>query len=109
MSVVDVATIIVSAAGVIGWVTFPIAYHVRSRGAWMRHTDPLARETARLLMFVSVDIAAILVLVILARTVGDWPGRRYVGLALYAAFMVQPWWWLRVLWHARVKSTQEGE
>lgn len=94
MNVVDWVTIGVCVGGLLGWGIFGVAYHVKTGGAWRRH------EMGWLLMFMPVNLFLMLALILSTRVFGDWPGRRGLVLTLAALWMLQPWWFLRMLWHA---------
>jgi hypothetical protein len=96
--VISAVTIVACAGGLLGCVAFVVGYHWRTGGRWR------ASEVGKLLMLANLDLALILALILSNRLLGDWPGRREATAVLVAAFMVQPWWWLRLLWHAQANS-----
>jgi hypothetical protein len=102
---IDVVTIGFCSVGLLGCVVFGVAYHRRTRGAWWR-----AHEIGRMLMAMNAVLASILLLILTTRLLGDWPGRRLLVVGLTGVYMLHPWWWLRVLYHAYQKPNRsKGE
>lgn len=94
---INVLTIAACVTCVVGCLVFVAAYQVKTRGRWM------ATEVGRLLMLFNADLATICLLVFCNRVFGDWPYRSELTAVLFAAYALQPWWWLRLLWHAQAK------
>ena len=92
---INVLTIAACIVGAVGCLGFTGAYQVKTRGRWRRS------EVGRLLMLVNLDLAAIMLLILSNRLFGDWPGRTELTAGLVFAYALQPWWWLRLLWHAQ--------
>lgn len=101
---IDVVTVLFCLVGLLGYVAFMAAWHVRSHGGWLHHRDPLAREVARMLMVTSAAWVFLLGMTIIYRLYGDWPARRIVLTVFFGLLMVKPWWWLRVVWHAQSRQ-----
>lgn len=99
----DLITVLACAVGLAGCIAFGAVYHVRSGGAWWRNRG-LEGEIGKILMAMNVALASILLLIATVRLFGDWPGRRPIVLALVVAYVLKPWWWLRVVWHAHSRQ-----
>lgn len=99
----DILTIAACGIGLVGCVVFGIAWHIRSGGAWLRNVG-LVGEVGKVLMGMNAALASILALILAARLFGDWSGRRGAVLVLVLIYMLKPWWWLRVMWHAHSRQ-----
>jgi len=81
----------ITAAGLVGCVTFVLRYAIRSRGAWRRS------EAGRFMMVTYFCTGALFTSVLASQIFGDWPGRRIVTVILFSAYVVFTWWPQRLL------------
>jgi hypothetical protein len=87
--------IAITAFGLLGCVTFVVAYAVRSGGTWIH------QEAGRFLMVVYTSLAMLLALVLSNQIFADWPGRRQITVALFVLYCIKAWWPLRLLTRAQ--------
>ena len=80
----------ITSAGLMGCLAFVFTYQRRSGGTWW------STAVGRYLMFTSTILASLFLLILSFQVFGDWPGRRFVAVLLYACYAAFPWWlfWL---------------
>jgi hypothetical protein len=80
----------ITSVGLAGCVSFVLVYHRRSGGRWYGTSE------GRYLMATSVILASLFALILSFQIFGEWPGRKFVAVLLYAAYAAFPWWlfWL---------------
>lgn len=95
MSLYRVVIIVLCVAGLVGCVSFVVRYSIQSRrtklGPWWRH------EIGWWLALVPLNLASLFLLVMLNNISLDWPGREWVTIALFTAYVVETWWPGRLL------------
>lgn len=91
MTFVRLYTVLVTAGGIVGCLSFIIRYWVKTRGGWIRS------EAGRFLMLTYMSLCALLILVLTGPLLGTSMVRTVVSLGLYTVFCVFAWWPSRLL------------
>lgn len=91
MSTYELIMLVITGIGALGCFLFAILYWVKSRGAWWN------AEAGRFLMFGYANLGALFLLVIVNQIFETWTGQRPVTVLLFASYVVQAWWPLRLL------------
>jgi hypothetical protein len=85
----------ITGIGLLGCITFVVRYWIVTGGAWS------TREAGRFLMAVYVNLAALFALVLMNQIWDDWPGKRPITFVLFAAYVIETWWPMRLLHNAQ--------
>lgn len=93
----QLAMAIITGVGFLGCMTFVVAYSVVTRGAWS------TREAGRFMMAVYLNLGALFALVMANQVWLDWPGKRPITFVLFAVYVVQTWWPMRLLHNAQTR------
>lgn len=88
---------VVTGVGLLACTTFVTGYWLATGGRWARD------EAGRFLMTFMGTLGALFLLVLTNQWVGEWPARRGVTVAVFAAFVLMTWWPLRLLLIAQRK------
>lgn len=89
-------TLMISAVGLVGCVSFMVAYHVRSGGTWRHNEIGLWLMTSRIVL------AGIFALIISRYVWGDWAGRETLIMILVALFALQTFWPSKFIWRPEI-------
>ena len=81
-----VAGTVLSVLGAVGCWYFVVAYWALTRGDW--HRSAVGRH----LMQFMANLAVLFSLIVLARLLGDYPGRPVITTSAYAVFVAQIYW-----------------
>jgi len=92
----DVIIAGIAAFGLVGCVSFIVAYHVRSGGDW-RHN-----EIGIWLVLSRINLGLIFALLLSNRLFGEWPGREHLIIGLVGLFALQTFWPSKFIWRPPV-------
>jgi hypothetical protein len=104
----ELASLIVTALGLLGCLWFIVDYHYRTGGSWTKLGSWSESDAGRFMMADRVALASLLLLVVSIRVFGQWPGRQIVTFVIYVFYMAFAWWPLRLLHRAPGVKSEEA-
>ena len=96
-----VAVTVTSGLGLLICLGFCVRWAIRSRMKWAES------EHGWFLMTIALLVGWLFGMILAGQIFGDWPGRRWVALALYCALLLLTLWFPRILWVSRPRDGEK--
>ncbi len=93
----------ITALGFIGCLTFVLRYWYTAGNTWRNN------EAGRFFMVVYANLAALFLLVMANQIWTEWPGKKLVSMILFATYVLETWWPIRLLTFAQRLARKKRE